>query len=394
MSPSQWRVEANDIIAGRYRLLRPVGAGAMGTVWAARHELVGRDYAIKIASSTARDARELFLREVRIVGALRHRNVVDIADAGEADDDGLYLAMELLEGESLADRIARAPLPPEDALAIAAGVCLGLAAAHAAGVIHRDVKPENVYLAREPSGAIIPKLLDFGVSSIRGASGAGRLYGTPAYMSPEQALGAPDVDHRVDLWATGVMLYEMLTGRRPFDAESYPALLPIIIEQPHPPLPASIPRDVADVVDRCLAKAIADRYPSADALLEAIVHVRGGDAVEGLRAPARPAPARRTAIAAVIAAIAVVGIGAAVAAQRSDTPTAALAASAPTEPNEAPSASVVVEVPAPPPSPASSVASTATSTAPKPTSAAPARAASAAPPRPKAPVTKVDSAGF
>ncbi len=267
-------MKEGDLVADRYRLLRPIGAGAMGTVWAARHELLGRELALKIAAVDGRGgraSRDLFLREVRIVGKLRHPNVVEIADAGDAGRDGLYLAMELLEGESLAQRIAQGPLPPAEALAVAAEVCAGLAAAHDAGVVHRDLKPENVFLARGPSGGVTPKLLDFGVSSARGITTLrGKLFGTPAYMSPEQALGEIEIDHRTDVWALGVVLYEMLTGRLPFQAESYPALLPIIIEGPYPPLPASTPAETRTVVAGCLAKDRGDRYPTATALREAI----------------------------------------------------------------------------------------------------------------------------
>ncbi len=276
-------MKEGDLVAGRYRLLRPIGAGGMGTVWAARHELLGRELALKLASvgasvgDRARCAsRDLFLREVRIVGKLRHPNVVDIADAGEAGGDGLYLAMELLVGESLAQRIAQGPVPPGEALAIAAEVCRGLAAAHAAGVVHRDLKPENVFLARGPAGGVVPKLLDFGVSSARGIATLhrGKLFGTPAYMSPEQALGEAGTDHRTDVWALGVVLYEMLTAQLPFQASSYPALLPLIIETPYPALPASLPGEVRTVVAGCLAKDRGDRYPTADALLEAIERAR------------------------------------------------------------------------------------------------------------------------
>jgi hypothetical protein len=271
-------VKEGDLVAGRYRLLRPIGAGAMGTVWAARHELLGRDLALKMASASdrgeweRREARDLFLREVRIVGRLRHPNLIEIADAGEAGYDGLYLAMELLEGESLAQRIAAGPMTPAAALAVVAAVCCGLAAAHAAGVVHRDLKPENIFLARTQTGSVVPKLLDFGVSSARGVTTLHRekLFGTPAYMSPEQALGEGGTDHRTDLWALGVVLYEMLTGHLPFLASSYPALLPLIIEAPYPPLPASIPADVRTVVAGCLAKDRSDRYATAGALLEAI----------------------------------------------------------------------------------------------------------------------------
>jgi serine/threonine-protein kinase len=278
-------VNAGDLVAGRYRLLRPIGAGAMGTVWAARHELLGRDFALKLAAISARagpEVRARFLREAQIVGKLRHPNVVDVADVGDVGlGTGLYLAMELLEGQSLAERIAEhGPFDPPEALAIASEVCRGLSAAHAAGVVHRDVKPENIFLARGPSGGIVPKLLDFGISKA-GEGGealitlSGQLFGTPAYMSPEQALGEIDIDHRTDVWSLGVVLYEMLTGRRPFAAESYPALLPLIADKDFAPLPPSIPADVQAIITRCLAKSREDRYPSADALREALDAARG-----------------------------------------------------------------------------------------------------------------------
>ena len=148
---------AGDLIAGRYRLLEPIGAGAMGRVWAARHELAGTSFALKLAHVPAGggpEVRERFLREAQIVGGLRHPNVVDVADVGETEPGGeLYLAMELLLGAPLSEHLARSgTVAPHDALAIAGEIARGLEAAHAAGVYHRDVKPENVFLAQAATG--------------------------------------------------------------------------------------------------------------------------------------------------------------------------------------------------------------------------------------------------
>src|SRR5262245_59490911 len=189
----------------------------MATVWAAQHELLGKEFAVKLAQLSPRagdDARARFLREAQIIARLRHPNVVDVADVGEISPGspavGLYIAMELLDGMSLAAHIAdRGRLSAREAVTIAAEVAGGLSAAHHAGVVHRDVKPENVFLSRGPSGGFVPKLLDFGVSKARHESDAlatasGQLFGTPAYMSPEQALGELDVDHRTDIWSLGV----------------------------------------------------------------------------------------------------------------------------------------------------------------------------------------------
>lgn len=414
-------MKQGDAIAGRYRLLRPVGSGATGTVWAARHELLGREFALKIAGGgehTTHRMRELFLREVQIVGKLRHPNIVDIADAGElGPGEGLYLTMELLRGESLAQRIARGPLPPADAMAIAAAVCRGLGAAHEAGVVHRDLKPENIFLARGLAGGVVPKLLDFGVSSARGVPtlDPGRIFATPAYMSPEQALGEDECDARTDVWALGVVIYEMLTGRHPFTAHSYAALLPLIIEAPYPPLPETIPAEVCSVVAGCLAKDRTDRYPGAEELRAAIERARAalpapdpGTTASGMsvetspelaagapRAPAARAP-RLGLVLAILAPPIAVGVLAVTGLHRgaSPAPAAIVAVTATATPSAAappivtaqPSASASATAGAAPPP-------TVTATA----SASKARSPADAKPAPRPggrPVTKVNSAGF
>jgi serine/threonine-protein kinase len=266
----------------------------MGKVWAARHELLGRDFALKFATLPVRagpEARARFMREAQTVGRLRHPNVVDVADFGEVEPGGgLYLAMELLEGASLAERIAQhGPLSPWEVASIAVEIARGLSAAHAAGIVHRDIKPENIFLARGPSGGVMPKLLDFGISKQKEdatlATISGQNLGTPAYMSPEQALGELDIDHRSDIWSLGVVLHEMLSGRHPFVAPNYQALLPKIADEPPSPLDEAVPAPLCRIVARCLEKRREDRYQDADAVgaaLEEAINSLGQPAPVGL----------------------------------------------------------------------------------------------------------------
>ena len=286
----------------------------MGTVWAGRHELLGRDFALKFATLPVRagpEVRARFLHEAQAIGRLRHPNVVDVADFGEvAPGGGLYLAMELLEGQSLAARIEeQGALRPAEAVAIATEIARGLAAAHAAGIVHRDIKPENIFLARGSRGGLVPKLLDFGISKQQQsdetlATMNGVPFGTPAYMSPEQALGLLDVDHRTDVWSLGVVLHEMLTGKHPFVAPNYQALMTKIAESEPSPLDASVPEVVRGIVARCLAKNARDRFADAEALAAALedalakigaaadVGIERPRALPSLRPPGSPEPAR------------------------------------------------------------------------------------------------------
>lgn len=251
----------------------------MGTVWAARHELLGRDFALKFArvpTTTDPALRARFQHEAQLVGKLRHPNIVDVTDFGEIAPDGdFFLAMELLEGESLADRIAKhGPLDSYEAVTIAADVAKGLSAVHAIGIVHRDVKPENIFLARSATGSIVPKLLDFGISkewSDTLATPNGALTGTPAYMSPEQANGETALDPRTDIWSLGVVLYEMLTGKHPFVESNYQALMRAIAEAPHVPLAGGVPQRIRHVVECCLSKRPEDRYQTGKALADALL---------------------------------------------------------------------------------------------------------------------------
>jgi eukaryotic-like serine/threonine-protein kinase len=260
-------------VGDKYRLLQPIGEGGMASVWSARHEILGRDVALKLAPVFGDPVQtNRFLREAQIIGQFEHPNIVNVLDAGEVEDQGyLFLAMELLRGKPFSAIVGPGrTLAEHDVLPILIGVCKGLEAAHQAGVVHRDVKPENVFLAETTAGTIA-KLVDFGISLAKSSGGAritidGQILGTPAYMSPEQARGKGEVDAAADIWAVGVMLYEALTGRQPFIATNYHALLRQILDDAPAPLPASVSFELKAIVLRCLEKAPSARYSSAAAL--------------------------------------------------------------------------------------------------------------------------------
>ncbi|WP_437591016.1 serine/threonine-protein kinase [Sorangium sp. So ce1000] len=281
-------LHAGDVAGGRFRLIRQIGAGGMSSVWWARHELIGRDVALKL-SPALRDEQVVgrFIREAKIIGKFQHRNIVGVVDAGELQDEGyLFLALELLRGSPFADRLLpNRPLPPEEVLPVLIEVCCGLSAAHAEGVVHRDIKPENIVMAMVPGEGIVPKIVDFGISQLTGAGDVitidGQLLGTPSYMSPEQALGKRTIDARADLWAVGVMLYEALSGGQPFTGGNHHAVLRRILDTEPAPLPSSIPQRLRKIVGRCLEKDPARRYPDAASLradLQAVLDDLGASA--------------------------------------------------------------------------------------------------------------------
>jgi len=285
-------------ILGSYRILGPIGAGAMGEVYRARDTRLGRDVAIKVLPEHfAGDDERLkrFEREARSLASLNHPNIAQIHGVDQVGDTR-FLVLELVEGESIEDRLTRGPLPMDEALDVARQIALGLEAAHEAGVIHRDSKPANVRLT--PDGRV--KVLDFGLAKpARGGSGepgssstndsvfsteAGRLLGTPTYMAPEQARDRP-IDRRVDIWALGCVLYECLSGRRAFDGETLSDVLAAVLEK-EPDwsrLPASTPPRVRELIERCLTKDPRERLRDAgDARLEISRAARGDDAPPGV----------------------------------------------------------------------------------------------------------------
>jgi eukaryotic-like serine/threonine-protein kinase len=265
----------------RYRLLRHVAQGGSSDVFEAEHIHSGKRVALKVLrGELAREPRsvERLRREARSTSSIGHRNIVQVEDFGITPEGAVYLAMEWLDGETLADRIDRGPVAPAAARDLVIQIAAGLGAAHAAGVIHRDLKPANVFLVPQPGSSPLVKLLDFGIAKLLQSdtrlTRTGTFIGTPDYVAPEQALG-DEVDARADLYSLGVVLYQLVTGTVPFAGEGFMAVLQRhTTEPPEPPSSRAphrrIPRALEAVVMRCLEKRPDRRFASADELLRAL----------------------------------------------------------------------------------------------------------------------------
>lgn len=256
-------------LLGSYQLETLLGEGSMGRVFQARHARLGRQVALKVLKPEhARDGGfvQRFFQEARTVNQINHEHIVEIFDFVDEGEGGhVYCVMELLRGRGLGELLKQEPLTLSRIQRIAAQVCAALGAAHHVGVVHRDIKPDNLFLTQRSGQSDFVKVLDFGVAKHMAAEGAhtgtldGTIVGTPAYMSPEQAAGLP-VDARSDIYAVGNILYEMLTGHPPFQVEAFGQLVVHIITQPPPPLPSHLPSGeplppaLAALVMRCLAK--------------------------------------------------------------------------------------------------------------------------------------------
>lgn len=299
-------VEVGDRIAGRYRLLRRIASGGMGEVWAARNELTNRDFAIKFLLAEFAQNHEAFtrfVREAETTGTLRHPSIVDVFDVAQAAEGRPFIVMELLNGEGLDVRLSRdGPLSQFETAAYFSQLAMALEQAHGAGVIHRDLSASNVYLAQSrDDDVIVPKILDFGVSKNLACSGGGEfqtvhgaVLGNPVYMSPEQARGAEQVDARTDVWALGVLMYQCLTGRPPFESRNYNALMVQIMTQPHSPLSAAgaeLDPQLCEIVEACLKKDRKQRLASASELADRLAYVTRRLAREIGSTP--PSPRRR-----------------------------------------------------------------------------------------------------
>jgi eukaryotic-like serine/threonine-protein kinase len=299
-----------QVLDGRYRIMRRIGLGGTGVVFEAQKTLDGSRVALKTLRPCFighPDLGRRLLREAEVARRVRHPGIVPMLDEGALPDGTPYVVMPLLSSESLSRVLLRVrTLPVPAVAAVVSRVAAILHGAHCAGYVHRDVKPEHVLLERSPSGELLVYLLDFGVCSSRNAPDEererekGKVFGTPSYVSPEQASGECHIDARADLFSLGVLMFECLSGRLPFNASSVSKLLVRIIREEAPRLSEASPHvspAVDDLVARLLARDPEDRFPSARALGRALVpHV--GERVlaeatllSALRAPAAPVDA-------------------------------------------------------------------------------------------------------
>src|SRR6266571_3024626 len=279
---------------GPYEILTPLGAGGMGEVYRARDTRLGRDVAVKVLPSSYADNKERlhrFQQEACAAGALNHPNILSIYDVG-THDGSPYVVSELLEGETLRQRISGAALAQRRAIDYALGIAHGLAAAHEKGIVHRDLKPENIFITKD--GRV--KILDFGIAKLTQADGSqsqtdiptrrvvtdpGVVMGTVGYMSPEQVRGQK-VDHRSDIFSFGAILYEMLSGRRAFHGESAADTMSAILKEDPPDLSdtnQNISPALERLVNHCLEKNPEARFHSASDLAFALEAISGSSGV-------------------------------------------------------------------------------------------------------------------
>jgi len=274
---------AGTVISGKYKLIGHLGGGGMGDVYRAEHQLAGRLVAIKVLRpdlAANPDVTRRFFQEAQAVNRIRHPNIVDVLDA-DFSQQGPYVVMECLEGASVAYALSKlGKLDLATSLAIILPTLDALHAAHEHGIIHRDLKPENIFIAATPNGEPRVKLLDFGIAKILHQGGAqtntGVVFGTPDYLSPEQASGDPAIDGRSDLFSVGTLIFELLSGRRPFEAANAVATAYRIVHAQAPQLSAigvHVHPAIQRVLDTALAKDKTDRFANAAAFAEALLPI-------------------------------------------------------------------------------------------------------------------------
>src|SRR6185437_3497378 len=280
-------LEPGHIIEGKYRLVRLIGTGGMGAVYEGENLLIRRRVAIKVlhasASNASVDAIRRFEREAQAAGEIGNDHILEVLDLGSLPNDDRYMVMEYLDGETLAARIERhGRLTPHQIAPIARQFLTALASAHMAGIIHRDLKPENIFILRSKAGrADFVKLIDFGISKFSRPFDVGEhrmtradaVLGTPCYMSPEQARGARETDVRSDIYSCGVILYESVTGKLPFEGESFNDLMfKIALTDAPSPLSVvpSLDPDFAWLINRAISRDPESRFASAQDFAEAL----------------------------------------------------------------------------------------------------------------------------
>jgi serine/threonine protein kinase len=303
------------LIAGKYRLERLLGKGGMGAVYEVTHTGIDRKFALKLMHASAEqapDSEARFEREARAAGRIGHPNIVDVFDFGKTDEGAPYIVMELCAGESLAERLIRGPLDARDACEVAIEILRALEAAHGAGIVHRDVKPANVFLVPLASGKPAVKVLDFGIAKfVEGdvtLTNTGAVIGSPLYMAPEQVRAEKDVDARVDIWAVGATLYEMVSGISPHRAPSHAAVIARIVTIPAASLRThdeKIDPQLDAIVLRALSIEKVERFETAAAMRVALDNYLSGSAAtmaslpplgvsQSSATPAPPITPRRT----------------------------------------------------------------------------------------------------
>jgi len=271
-APPKMIYAPGTVIAGKYRLERVLGQGGMGAVWVVRNISLDADFALKLIrrDRATEEAAARLLTEARAAAKLGHPGIVRVFDFGQTDVGDPYLVMELLTGDSFGALITRKKrLEPGVAVQMLLPVAAALAAAHGKGIVHRDLKPDNIMLAtQDASRKLVPKVLDFGIARVlrddieRHQTMAGEVLGSPDYMSPEQARGQLDIDHRTDIWTFAVLLYESITGKRPFEGHNYNALIASIVSNPPMPIHAYGVADaeLSGIIDRGLSKSPSARW--------------------------------------------------------------------------------------------------------------------------------------
>ncbi|XYH94728.1 protein kinase domain-containing protein [Sorangium sp. So ce1128] len=285
-------MKEGETLGGQYKLVQRLGKGGMGEVWEAVDVLDGSKVALKFIACKTDELRKRLLNEARLCGGLRHPNIVEIHEVGETDDKDPFLVMQLLTGETLADMLDRKKRidPPALVARIGRDIASALDAAHSAKIIHRDLKPANIFLHREPDAderSFTVKVLDFGVSKSLNATGVqatmtGLAVGSPAYMSPEQLSMSKRLDHRTDIWSLGIILYEMLTGMRPFRGATVNDVVHQVLFEPIRPVShrlRSVPPALDELVARCLERDRNKRFPDVTSLAQSLASIAEVSAV-------------------------------------------------------------------------------------------------------------------